>query len=438
MSDTSPILSLPLIMPSQAQKHVTHNEALAMLDVIVQAAVMSKALPNPPSTLTLGDRYLVAAGAGGLWSGQENAIAVWGGESQGWAFHAPKMGWRVYVQDIGAEVVWTGSVWDELGGGGGGTLGANVETLGVSTTANSTNRLAVASAATLLTHAGAGHQLKINKASAASTASLLFQDNWSGRAEMGLAGTDDFEIKVSADGGAFRSALRAAAATGVVSLPQGAVVDGAVTGTAVQARAADATPGRLLAVGAFGLGGNAPAVANISLQDDTIAPGFYGYDVALGSLGGPEGAQTGVVLHQRRSAGCESQMFIVQTSGTPTAPVGSCFTRVRTGAAWSGWVCGSAIATGESGGGRYERHQNGNQTCWQSVTTSTAGEVEVTFPMAFASTTGLVTTVGVVGGAAALPRIAGRTETGLSISAFDTSNARVAVQLDLISFGRWF
>ena len=54
MSDTSPILSLPYILPSQAQKHVTHNEALDLLDVVVQAAVVSRGLTSPPSTLTVG------------------------------------------------------------------------------------------------------------------------------------------------------------------------------------------------------------------------------------------------------------------------------------------------------------------------------------------------------------------------------------------------
>lgn len=35
MSDTSPTLHLPLIQPSQAQKHVTHNEAIMALDHLV-------------------------------------------------------------------------------------------------------------------------------------------------------------------------------------------------------------------------------------------------------------------------------------------------------------------------------------------------------------------------------------------------------------------
>jgi hypothetical protein len=69
-------------------------------------------------------------------------------------------------------------------------------------TADLQNRLAISSPASLFNHEGHGHQVKVNKASTGDTASLLFQSNWSGRAEMGLAGNDEFSIKVSGDGAA--------------------------------------------------------------------------------------------------------------------------------------------------------------------------------------------------------------------------------------------
>jgi hypothetical protein len=101
-----------------------------------------------------------------------------------------------------------------------------IEALGVATGADATNRLTVASPAVLFTHAGAGHQLKINKAAVGETASLLFQTGFSGRAELGLAGEDDFSFKVSANGTAWMTALRILAATGRVQLPLGLTVDG--------------------------------------------------------------------------------------------------------------------------------------------------------------------------------------------------------------------
>ena len=39
MPDETTILSLPLILPAQAQKHVTHNEAIAALDLIVRSCL---------------------------------------------------------------------------------------------------------------------------------------------------------------------------------------------------------------------------------------------------------------------------------------------------------------------------------------------------------------------------------------------------------------
>ena len=109
----------------------------------------------------------------------------------------------------------------------------NLNHVGVNTTADTTNRLAVSSEATLLTHAGAGHQLKINKAGDSDTASLLFQTNWSGRAEMGTAGSDAFGHKVSPDGSAFHTAISVDQTTGTVSFPSG------VTGLSTDAQNTD-------------------------------------------------------------------------------------------------------------------------------------------------------------------------------------------------------
>ncbi len=92
MPDTSTILSLPLILPAQAQKHVTHNEALRLLDVMVQLAVKSRVLSTPPASPVLGDRYIVPVAASGDWAGQAERIALY--ESGAWQFFAPLKGWQ--------------------------------------------------------------------------------------------------------------------------------------------------------------------------------------------------------------------------------------------------------------------------------------------------------------------------------------------------------
>jgi hypothetical protein len=47
--DRSPNLDMPFILPSQAQKHVTHNEALWSLDALIQLAVLDHDLTAPPA-----------------------------------------------------------------------------------------------------------------------------------------------------------------------------------------------------------------------------------------------------------------------------------------------------------------------------------------------------------------------------------------------------
>jgi microcystin-dependent protein len=212
MPDQTPVLNLPYILPAQAQKHVTHNEAIRVLDVIVQLSVTARNLAAPPANPVQGDRYIVAAGAAGDWAGRAGHIALW--ENGAWQFFAPNVGWTAWVVSEQVLASFSGTAWTSQADGP-----LNVGQLGISATPDATNRLAVSSPATLLNHAGAGHQLKLNKALATDTASLLFQTGFSGRAEMGTAGGDDFSIKVSADGSAFVTGLSIAAATGAVSLP---------------------------------------------------------------------------------------------------------------------------------------------------------------------------------------------------------------------------
>ncbi|CAN0081588.1 unnamed protein product, partial [Phaeothamnion confervicola] len=157
MSDT-PLIGLPLLEASQSQKHVTHNEALLLLDTMVHLAVISRVLAAPPGSPADGDRYLVAASATGGWLGHSGHIAF--REAGAWRFAIPKAGWRLWVAAESLFLLFDGTLWidlrdfDEL---------QNMALLGVNTTADSANKLSVASANVLFTHAGAGSRVKINK-----------------------------------------------------------------------------------------------------------------------------------------------------------------------------------------------------------------------------------------------------------------------------------
>lgn len=64
--------------------------------------------------------------------------------------------------------------------------------------------------------------MAINKAATAETASIVFQEGYSGPAEIGLAGEGALTVKNSADGAMCREAMRADPASGRVSFPAGA------------------------------------------------------------------------------------------------------------------------------------------------------------------------------------------------------------------------
>ena len=227
MADT-PNLGLPYIMAAQAQKHVTHNEAIRALDALVHLAVIDRDSTTPPDDPAEGDRHIVGADGTGAWSGHDLEIAAF--QDGGWAFYAPRPGWRAWIVEESALRAWNGTAWVTVGGGeGGGGDGGDgaFDTLGINATADETNRLALASPASLFNHAGAGHQLKLNKSASGDTAALLFQTGFSGRAEMGTAGDDDFHFKVSADGSAWHEAILIDKDTGEVSFPSGVDIENA-------------------------------------------------------------------------------------------------------------------------------------------------------------------------------------------------------------------
>ncbi|MEO0465154.1 MAG: hypothetical protein AAF216_01320 [Pseudomonadota bacterium] len=118
-------------------------------------------------------------------------------------------------------------MWADLAQQGFGTLGLNA-------TADAQTRFAVAAEGTLLIHGGGDHRLRINRAADDDTASLLFQTDFNGHAEMGLAGEDAFSTKISADGIKWVTAMRFDPAASAAS------------GDAVQQNAVGDVPGRLI------------------------------------------------------------------------------------------------------------------------------------------------------------------------------------------------
>ena len=108
MADTSQ-LNLPLLSPSQAQKHVTVNEALVRLDGLTQLVLASRSVTLPPTMVADGVSYAVPPGAVNAWAGREGTVAT--GANGGWVFVTPKRGWRAFLADESVTAVWDGVAW---------------------------------------------------------------------------------------------------------------------------------------------------------------------------------------------------------------------------------------------------------------------------------------------------------------------------------------
>jgi Protein of unknown function (DUF2793) len=96
-------LALPLIAPGQAQKEMTHNEALTLLDLAVQAGVTAARVDTPPAAPAIGECWIVGDAPEGAWAGRAGALAGW--TAGGWRFVAPREGMSVW--SAGDTMAWT-------------------------------------------------------------------------------------------------------------------------------------------------------------------------------------------------------------------------------------------------------------------------------------------------------------------------------------------
>ena len=203
-------LALPLLVAEQAQKHVTHNEALgaARRD---GAALGQGPRPRQPARIAGRGRPLHRRGGRDrrLGRARRRASRCW--QDGAWSFYAPREGWRAWVEDEDAFLSSTARAGSTVGA----ALGAlqNLTLLGIGTTADATNPFSAKLNKALWTAKTAAEggdgdlRYTMNKETAADVLSLLLQSGFSGRAEIGLIGDDDLTIKVSPDGSAWTSAL---------------------------------------------------------------------------------------------------------------------------------------------------------------------------------------------------------------------------------------
>ncbi len=110
-TSATPNLDLSYIVASQAQKEVTHNDALNDLDFLAQCSVVDYTLNAPPGSPATGAAYIIGASPSGAWSGNANAIAGYYG---GWSIKTPEAGWTAWTQNGNRLFYYTGSAWSLL------------------------------------------------------------------------------------------------------------------------------------------------------------------------------------------------------------------------------------------------------------------------------------------------------------------------------------
>ena len=216
---TTTNLGLPIVEASQSQKHIPVNESFEVLDDIVQLSVVSASTTTPPGSPSDGQRWIIPNGATGIWAGKQTQIATW--KNGAWRYYSPKTGWRAFNQQTSTLLLFNGSNWVSALTGE-----VNLSALGINTTPDANNnKLAVKANGILFSHddvtPGSGDmRVTINKSAAGKDASLVFQNNWSTRALLGLLANDDLTIKVSPDGSNWKNGLIIDRNTGAVHLPE--------------------------------------------------------------------------------------------------------------------------------------------------------------------------------------------------------------------------
>lgn len=220
-----------------------------------------------------------------------------------------------------------------------------------------------------------------------------------------------------------------------------------VTGDAVQSDADDATAGKLLPVGAFGLGGHA-ADRGLPPGDDLDNATLTGwYDVQLSTLNSPLGGQAGVAYVAARTAQRRIQTVYRIAGGSQV----ECYSRVSygDGTVFGDWTPDSPPERGSNANGDYVKFADGTMICWHRLSATvditvgyfggyrSSGQVW-NFPSAFVSSPQISFT-GTGGSAFGGTATSDATATGAAVAwTAISSQSSAARKMEVMAIGRWY
>lgn len=106
---TTANFSMPLLHAAQAQKEITHNEALVLVDALLPRT--ARALLDDPASLSPqpGEAWIVGSAPVGPWSGQAARIAIF--TEGGWRFATAPSGLELLDEAASVHRRFDGSLW---------------------------------------------------------------------------------------------------------------------------------------------------------------------------------------------------------------------------------------------------------------------------------------------------------------------------------------
>lgn len=264
--DTTAQLALPLLQSSQAQKHITHNEALLALDSLVQLRLLGDGSGTPPVQAGEGEVYWTGPAPSGAWA--EHPLKLARNAAGAWVFSNAKPGWTAWREADERVCQFDGTAWQPL------SL-LEEPMLGINAAPDSVNRFNLKSEAALFDHDGGSVQVKLNSSGSGAISSLLFQRDYVGHGEWALKDDLTLTLRHSSDGTTWRDKIVVAPygpASGTVFVSEDA---GANFGAQISSRAEGSASDQWAGVSFYPTFGNFPADTGPRRCGDIVC-GFEG------------------------------------------------------------------------------------------------------------------------------------------------------------------
>lgn len=112
---STPNTGIPYVPEGTQDPAAGLNLSLNVIDALLQTAVIDMDRTAPPGSPNDGDMHIVATGATGAWSGQDDNLARYVAEGGFWQFYTAGTQVRiVFNEDDGGLYVWHSGAWQLL------------------------------------------------------------------------------------------------------------------------------------------------------------------------------------------------------------------------------------------------------------------------------------------------------------------------------------